>query len=73
MKYAVISNSNGTFKIESEWTDDKQGAFVDFHNKCKVYWNAPDVVKAIVEVVDENLDIVEGKREYITHDVEPNE
>lgn len=73
MKYAVISNSNGTFKIESEWNNDKQGAFVDFHNKCKTYWNAPDVIKAIVEVVDENLDIVEGKREFFTHEVVPNE
>ena len=68
MKYSIVSCVNGSFKIEAEYGTNKQGAFVGFHDKCKVYWNANDVVSATVAVVDENLDTVEGKIEYIKHD-----
>ena len=71
MKYAVVSNSNGTFKIESEWTDNLEGAKNNYWDKCKAFNSAKDVVKATVELVDENWDIVEGKRELIEHPVEP--
>ena len=30
-------------------------------------WNAPDVLSATVKIVDENLDCVEGYKEFITH------
>ena len=70
MNYAVISNVNGNFKIESEHGDNLQGAIVSFHNKCAAFWNAPDVLTAKVEVVDEALNVVDGKAEFISH-VEP--
>lgn len=70
MKYAVISNVNGVFKIESEHGDDLQAAIVNFHQKCAAFWNAPDVETAKVEVVDEALNVVDGKREFISH-IEP--
>lgn len=70
MQYAVISNVNGVFKIESEHGDNLQGAIVAFHNKCAAFWNALDVETAKVEVVDEALNVVDGKSEYISH-VEP--
>lgn len=73
MKYAVVVNSNGTFEIKSEWTDDLPGARIDFWDKCKIYENAQDVKHATVAIMDENYDIVEGKREFITHEVVPNE
>ena len=67
MKFAVIQCSNGSFSVVSEHGEDKQAAFVKFHDRCKVLWNAPDVITATVAVIDENLDVVEGKKEYITH------
>ena len=73
MKYALVSVVNGNFKIEAEYGENEQGAFVGFHDKCKNYWNANDVVSAVVTVMDENLDVVEGKVEYISHAVEPTE
>lgn len=74
MKYALIQVSNGNFSVVSEYEDNKQGAFVGFHDRCRILWSAPDVITATVSVVDENLDVVEGKREYITHETpEPNE
>lgn len=74
MKYALIQVSNGSFSVVSEHGQDKQAAFVAFHDRCKILWNAPDVIKAVVEVVDDNLNIVEGKIELIEHsEPEPNE
>lgn len=70
MKYAVISNVNGNFKIETEWDDNLTGARNSYWDKCKAYNSAQDVAKAIVELVDENYDIVEGKVERISHTVE---
>ena len=69
MKYSVIKVVNGNFAIVSEHSD-LQSAVVKFHDTCKNFWNAGDVATAMVEVVDENLDVVEGHKEYIYHTVE---
>lgn len=68
MKFAIIKVSNGTFTIESEWGDNLTGAKVAFHSLCQTLWNASDVATAMVMIADENLDAVEGYREYIHHD-----
>ena len=73
MKYAVTSNVNGNFKIESEWDNNLTGARNSFWDKCKAYNSAPDVVTAVVKLIDERLDTVENKVEHISHEVEPNE
>ena len=67
MKLSVVSNINGVFKIESEWTDNEQGAIVAFHQKCASLWNASDVIKATVKILDEQLDNYNGYSELITH------
>jgi hypothetical protein len=71
MKYSLVTVINGNFKVEAEYQENKQGAFVGFHNKAATLWNASDVITAMVKVVDENLDCVEGKMEYINH-VQPD-
>ncbi len=68
MKYSLIQCSNGSFSVVSEHGDNKQAAFVAFHDRCKILWNAADVKTACVSVMDENIDVVEGKVEYIKHD-----
>lgn len=67
-KFAVISVTNGNFAVKSEHGENKQAALVAFHQLSAAYWNAPDVTTAMIKVVDENLDLVEGKMEYITHE-----
>lgn len=67
MKYSLVQVSNGNFSIVAEYGENKQGAFVGFHDRCKILWNATDVLSAVVAVMDENLDVVEGKKEYISH------
>lgn len=69
MKYAIIKCSNGTFTIDSEWTDLTK-AKVQFHTVCRTLWNSADVLSAKVVLVDEQLNCVEGYAEYIHHETE---
>ena len=69
MKYAIIKCSNGAFFIESEWSDLTK-AKVQFHSVCMAMWNASDVVTAEVMIVDEQLNCVDGYREFIHHETE---
>lgn len=78
MKYAVIKVINGNFSIHAEGFTDLTSAKVSYHDLCKMLWNAPDVIKATVAIVDEQLDTVDMiYREYISHPQtetqEPNE
>ena len=66
-RYYIIQSSNGTVTIESEW-DDLTRAIVAFHDKCKVLWNAQDVIEGIVNLIySADLAVVNGYSERITH------
>ena len=69
MKLAVIQCSNGSFSIVSEHGEDKQAAIVAFHERSKILWNAADVITGEVAIVDEQLDVVDGYKEFISHEV----
>ena len=69
-KYALVKCINGNFAIHSE-TTDLNSAKVQFHGLAQTLWNAPDVLTAKIEIVDEQLNVVEDYREFIHHDVEP--
>lgn len=71
-KYALIQCVNGSFTVDSEWSD-LQGAKVAFHDKCKTLWNAPDVETATVKIVDSKLVCVENYVEYISHETAEEE
>lgn len=73
MKYAIIQCSNGAYKVISEGIEQLSSAKKQFHDRCKILWNAPDVVSATVKIVDENLDCVEGYRDFIHHEQEQTE
>lgn len=66
-KYYVIQSSNGNVSIVSEWTD-LNSAIVAYHDRCKVLWNASDVIEGIVQLVySANLAVVKSYSERITH------
>lgn len=66
MKYYVVKSANGNIAIVSEWTDvDK--AKVNYHDVCKTFWNAPDVIIGYVAILDSSFEVVEGYKECITH------
>ena len=69
MNYVIIKVSNGSFTIQTEWGENLNGAKVEFHRVCQTLWNAPDVATAMVMIADENLDAVEGYKEYVHHEV----
>lgn len=69
MKYAIVKVINGSYSIHAEGITDVASAKVSFHGLCQTLWNAPDVITAEVAIVDENLDAVEGYKEFIHHEV----
>lgn len=75
MTYAIIKVINGNYSIHAEGITSVQSARISYHQLCAALWNEPSVEKAMVMVADENLDAVEGIKEYITHPatVEPQE
>ena len=73
MKYAIIKCVNGNYSVHAEGITEVSSAKTTFHGLCQMLWNAPDVITATVKIVDENLDNVEGYRDFITHPVEETE
>ena len=67
MKYAIIKVVNGNYFIDAEGITVLANAKTMFHGVCQTLWNAADVLSATVKIVDENLDCVEGYKEFITH------
>lgn len=71
MTYAIIKVINGHYFIHAEGITDLASAKTQFHGLCQTLWNAPDVVTAMIMIADENLDAVEGYKEFIHHDAVP--
>ena len=67
MKYAIIKVINGNYFIHAEGITDLTSAKTQFHGLCQTLWNASDVITAEVKIMDENLDCVDGYKEFITH------
>lgn len=65
-KFAVVENVNGAFAVRTEHADE-QSALVSFHDRCKILWNASDVLMASVKILDENLNVFDSKSEVIIH------
>ena len=62
MKYAVIAMTDGNYNVHAEgFTDNPAAAKASYHDYCKLLWNDAGTTKATVAIVDENLDILEGK------------
>ena len=69
----AVSNGNLMTNLITEWIPNKagiKGAMVDYHGKCAMYLNAPDVIQANVRVANETLDVYNGKAEEIRHEAE---
>ena len=71
MKYSIIKVINGNYFIHAEGITELSAAKTQFHGLCQTLWNASDVISAYVMIVDEQLDVVEGYKEYIHHDPQP--
>lgn len=67
MKYAIIKCINSTYSVHAEGITDISLAKTQFHGLCQTLWNSSDVLNAHVMIVDEQLDCVEGYKEFIQH------
>lgn len=67
-KYAVIQVSNGANTVVAEGITSLDSAKTTFHQRCAALWNAPDVELAAVMIVDNQLRLVNGYHEVITHE-----
>lgn len=65
--YAIIKCINGSYSVHAEGIVELAAAKTQFHGLCQTLWNAPDVIGAHVAIVDEQLNVVEGYREFIHH------
>ena len=68
MVYSIIKCINSHYFIHAEGITNIASAKVQFHGLCQTLWNAPDVITAYVMIADEQLDAVEGYKEYIHHE-----
>ena len=68
MKYALIQCVNGSYSVVSEGYQTEQAALIAFHDRCKILWNAADVITGEVAIVDEQLDVYHGYKELIRHE-----
>ena len=78
MKYYVMFISNGNLQLNlekgdvTEWTDlDKAKA--KYHKLCDTLWTEKTVITGYVAIIDNQFDIVEGYKEFIHHDEQPEE
>ena len=71
MKYAIIKVINGNYFIHAEGITELSSAKTQFHGLCQTLWNTPDVLTAHVAIIDEQLDAVEGYKEFIHHEPQP--
>lgn len=69
MKYAVVKCVNGNYFIDSEGFTSLDNAIVKFHAVCETLWNATDVEKACVMIVDEKLETYSQYHELIKYTV----
>lgn len=71
MTYAIIECINGAFFVRAEGIATLAAAKTQYHGRCQALWNAPDVASAYVMIVDTQLDVVEGYKEFIHHAAQP--
>lgn len=70
MKYAIAKCINGNYFIHAEGFTDISDAKALYHGLCQALWNASDVITGSVAIIDENLDVVDGYKEFIFHETE---
>lgn len=68
MNLAVVANTDGNFNIHSEHGDNEQAAIMEFHAYSRALWAEKSVIKATVEIVNEDLDRYANYIEYVTHE-----
>ena len=64
MNYAVIQFINGAYAVKYEG-ENLDSLKYNYHNWLSLLWNDEGAVNGIVQLVDENMDVVDGLTERI--------
>ena len=73
MKYAVLRVTDGNYGIQSEGHTNLEDARYSYHSYCAALSKDKSFQTATVMVVDENLDCVQGYKEFFSNVVETPE
>ena len=68
MKYAILEVVNGNYFVRAEGITSLETAKTQYHARCQTLWNAQDVISAYVMIANEQLECVEGYKEFIHHE-----
>ena len=62
----VIQKVNGNIVVKTTWADDnKAAAKQSFHDVCRLLYSDKDTTSGVVAILDDNLDVVDGCKEFI--------
>lgn len=64
---ATITGDTASFAVVSEHGSNKNAAITKFHQLAAALWNDAGAVNAVIKIVDEHLDTVDGKVEFVNH------
>lgn len=67
-KYDVVQKVDGNIVVVSTWTDNKNGAYQAFHERCKLLYADAATTSGVVAILDDNLEVLDGKKEFINKD-----
>lgn len=65
MTYDVIQKVDGNIVVKSSWKDNKASAKQAFHDVCRLLYSDKATTEGVVVVLDDNLDVVDGCKEFI--------
>lgn len=69
MNYSIITVTDGNNIVRAEHITDINDARKAFHHWCELLISDKSFSTGMVKLLDENLDTVEGKMEFIQHEV----
>lgn len=64
MKYNVVQIVTSNMVIKSTWAD-KAKAKQAYHDTLKLLYSDKDTTSGVVAILDDNLDVVDGCKEFI--------
>lgn len=65
-KLDVVQKVDGNLVIKSTWVDNPIGAKKAFHDVCSLLYGDKDTPSGVVAILDDNLDVFEGNKVFIT-------
>lgn len=67
--FDVVQKVNGSLVVKTSWAEDKlPQAKASFHDVCRLLYADAETTSGVVELLDDNLDVVDGCVEFIKKD-----